>query len=147
MIGPHLDGEPYLSLGKFIAGWLPALAITSQIDPAPQLADALVLPIGGVPVPVVTCLLGLLGVLLARPLARKREARVGWTGWALVTAIMLVVVLLWIVEARPSALFAFVLASDDPAASARVRTAPGRRLRRPITSSPITCPPRPATRC
>jgi len=105
--------EP-LSLGKFMAGWMPALMVSAAVDPTPRLADAFLVPIGGVEVPMLTAVLGLLGVLMARPLAKRRETTEGygggWPGFALVTAIMLIVVELWIVEARPGALFAFVIA-------------------------------------
>lgn len=101
--------EP-IPLGKFAIGWLPVLAVSASVDPAPRLADALLLDLGGFQVPALTCALGLLGVLLARPLAKRRETTVGWGGFALVSLIMLIVVELWIVESRPGALFAFVIA-------------------------------------
>ena len=94
---------------KFFPAWLPALAISASVDPAPRLADAFMLHMGGIAVPPITSLLGIAGVLMARPLARKRE-KSGWPAFALVTAIMLIVVQLWIVESRPGALFAFVIA-------------------------------------
>ena len=100
--------EP-VSLGKFLFGWIPAAALSASVDPVPRLADALLIHIGGVAVPPVTCLLGLLGVLLARPLARKNESS-GWLPFALVSIIMLITVELWIIESRPGALFAFVIA-------------------------------------
>lgn len=99
-----------LSFHKFLAGWLPALALSAAVEPAAKLSEAFVVPIGGIPVPVVTALLGALGVLLARPLARKSEASNGWPAFLLVSAIMLIVVELWILESRPAWLFAFVIA-------------------------------------
>ena len=108
--------EPFtISAGKFFASWLPVLAVSASVDPAPRLADLFALPIGGVTVPLLTCALGLLGVLLARPLARRKEAAEqglakSWIGFSLVTLIMLIVVELWIIESRPGALFAFVIA-------------------------------------
>ena len=42
-------------------------------------------------------------------LARRTEAQLGWASFAAVTAIMLIVVLLWIVESRPGWLYAFVV--------------------------------------
>lgn len=99
-----------LSSGKFFATWLPALAVSASVDPAPRLADLFAVQLGGFTVPLLTCGLGLLGVLLARPLAKRRETTVGWPGFALVSLIMLIVVELWIVESRPGALFAFVIA-------------------------------------
>ncbi len=99
-----------LTFPKFAAGWLPALAISVSADPVPRLADAFALHLGGITVPLVTCALGALGVLLARPLARRSESARGWGSFALVSVIMLIVVELWIVEQRPGALFAFVIA-------------------------------------
>lgn len=101
--------EP-LSIGKFLGGWLPVLAVSASVDPVPRLADAVLIELGGLQVPVLTCGLGLLGVLLARPLAKRRETSVGWGGFALVSLIMVIVTQLWIVESRPGALFAFVIA-------------------------------------
>lgn len=102
--------EP-LTFPQFLLGWVPALAASSVVpDAAPPLADAMLVVIGGVPVPLVTCALGLLGVLMARPLARKSESALSWPLFALVSAIMLILVELWIIESRPGWLFAFVIA-------------------------------------
>lgn len=99
-----------LSSTKFISGWLPALAVTASVDPTLRLADALMFTFGGVELPLITCVLGLVGIALARPLARKREASHGSGAFVLVTVIMLLVVELWIIDSRPGALFAFVIA-------------------------------------
>jgi hypothetical protein len=45
-----------------------------------------------VTIPIVTCVLGAVGVLAARPLARKSEATVPLWQFLLVSAIMLIVV-------------------------------------------------------
>ncbi len=102
--------EFHLSLPKFLFAWIPALAVSVAADPAPRLSEAFLVPIGGVTVPVVTCLLGALGILLARPFARRSEAALGWPLFLLVSTIMLIVVELWILESRPGWLFAFVVA-------------------------------------
>lgn len=99
-----------LSFSKFLAGWLPALAVASQVDPAPRLADLFAFQMGGFTVPPLTCALGAIGVLAARPLARKAETTLSWPLFLLVSLIMLVVVQLWILENSPGALFAFVIA-------------------------------------
>jgi hypothetical protein len=99
-----------MSFGKFSLAWLPTAAVTATVDPAPRLADAFALSIGGITVPPVTCLLGLLGVVLARPLVRKKESTLGLPAFLLVSAILLITVQLWILESRPGALFAFVIA-------------------------------------
>lgn len=99
----------HLSVPQFFAGWLPAAAVSGSVD-VPDLAQAFVVPVAGYPIPVVTCGLGLLGVVLARPLARRGESELGLPLFLLVSAIMLIVVQLWIIESRPSWLFAFVVA-------------------------------------
>lgn len=98
-----------LSFPKFLAGWVPALAISASVHPSPRLADAIVLPISGVALPLVTCVLGALGVLLARPLARRAEQALALPLFLVVTAIMLITVQVWIIDSRPNALFAFVV--------------------------------------
>lgn len=102
--------EPPISIAKFFATWLPALAVSASVDPAPRLSEAFIVPIGGISVPVITCLLGGLGIILSRPFARKSEAGLAWPLFLLVSAIMLIVVELWILESRPGWLFAFVVA-------------------------------------
>ena len=98
-----------LSVPKFLTGWLPALAVSAAIRPSPRLADAFVLPIGGVMFPLLTCALGAIGVLLARPLARRAEQALPLALFLVVTAIMLITVQIWIIDSRPNALFAFVV--------------------------------------
>lgn len=100
-----------LTLREFAIGWLPAMSIAAtSVPPAPHLSELFIVPVFGVPVPVVTCALGALGIALARPFARRSEAQLGWGLFALVTLIMLIAVQLWIVEARPGWLFVFVVA-------------------------------------
>ncbi len=99
-----------LSFREFLTGWVPAMAAVAVTPPpAPALGQMFLVDLGGVPVPVVTCLFAVLGIGLSRLLARRTEAKLGWGSFAAVTAIMLIVVLLWIVESRPSWLYAFVV--------------------------------------
>ncbi|MFO6448965.1 hypothetical protein ACLBKU_17685 [Erythrobacter sp. NE805] len=99
-----------LSFRDFMMAWLPTMAAVSLTPPpAPALGHMFLVDVSGVPVPVVTCLLAVLGIGLSRLLARRTEAQLGWLSFAAVTAIMLVVVLLWIIESRPSWLYAFVV--------------------------------------
>lgn len=99
-----------LSLREFFAGWLPAMAAVSIAPPpAPELGVMFIIDLGGVPVPLGTCAFAALGIGLSRLLARRTEAALGWPSFAAVTAIMLIVVLLWIIESRPSWLYAFVV--------------------------------------
>jgi hypothetical protein len=99
-----------LSFREFMVGWLPAMAAVAVAPPpAPALGQMFLADVAGVPVPVVTCLFAVLGIGLSRLLARRSEAKLGWLSFAAVTAIMLIVVLLWIIESRPSWLYAFVV--------------------------------------
>jgi uncharacterized membrane protein YoaK (UPF0700 family) len=99
-----------LTFREFLTGWVPAMAAVAVTPPpAPALGQMFLVDLGGVPVPVVTCLFAVLGIALSRLLARRAEAKLGWPSFAAVTAIMLIVVLLWIVESRPSWLYAFVV--------------------------------------
>jgi len=102
--------EP-LSLSKFLVLWLPSLALAA-VAPAARLplGERFVVDLWGLPVPIVTCILGAIGVLAARPFTRRSEAALGLPLRLLVSAIMLIVVELWIIESRPGWLFAFVVA-------------------------------------
>jgi len=93
-----------------MVGWLPAVALSTAVDQPQQLSEMFLVPVFGWPVPVVTCALGALGVIMARPFARRTEASLGLPLYLLVSAIMLILVQLWIVESRPGWLFAFVVA-------------------------------------
>lgn len=99
-----------ISINKFAVAWLPALAFTASVDPAPGLSDAIVWRLAGVQLPVITCFLGLLGICLARPLARREESTLSLPLFLVVSAIMLVVVEIWIIDNRPGALLTFVIA-------------------------------------
>lgn len=101
--------EHPVSIGKFMAAWLPALAVSATVNPAPRVGDLFLIDVQGLPVPVVTCALGAFGILLSRPFARRTEAQLSLPLKLLVSAIMLVTVELWIVESRPSWLYAFVV--------------------------------------
>ena len=99
-----------LTLREFLIGWVPAMAVvTVSPPPAPQLSEVALVVVGGVPIPVVTCALGALGIALSRPFARRKEIELGWPLSLSVSAILLIVVQLWIIESRPSWLFAFVV--------------------------------------
>jgi hypothetical protein len=99
-----------LTFREFTLAWLPTMAAVSVVPPpAPALGQMFIIDLGGVPVPLVTCLFAALGIALSRLLARRTEAALGWPSFAAVTLIMLVVVLLWIIESRPGWLYAFVV--------------------------------------
>lgn len=100
-----------VSFSKFAAGWLPALAVTAVVDPAPRLADAFAIDLGsGVVLPPVTAVLAIVGIAIARPFARKRESALSTPLFLLATLALLIGVELWVLEARPGAAFTFVMA-------------------------------------
>lgn len=94
-------------LTGFYVPWSAAVA-ASSVEPPP--IDGLVLHLQGIDLPVVQAVLAVAGVLLARPLARKKEAALPLSHFLVVTAIMLLAALAWVSEARPGVLFTFVVA-------------------------------------
>jgi hypothetical protein len=103
-------GEP-LSFTKFLSLWLPTLAVAIVVPPSQMpLGDRFLIDLAGLPIPVVTCALGLIGIIAARPFTVRTEADLGWKLRLLVSFIMAVTVQLWIIESRPGWLFAFVVA-------------------------------------
>lgn len=102
--------EP-VSFTKFLSLWLPGLAVAIVVpDGEMPLGERFVIDLAGLPVPIVTCILGALGIALSRPFTRRAEAELGWPLRLLVTLILMLVVQLWIIEMRPAWLFAFVVA-------------------------------------
>ncbi len=97
-----------LSKSEFLTGWLPALAVAVTVEP-PRIGRWIIV-LGGFPVPIVASALALLGVLAARPLAARRETELGRARFWLVSAIMMLAVELWVLEAQPGWLFTFVVA-------------------------------------
>jgi len=100
--------EGPVAFHKFAASWVLAAMASVPLDQAAPQAET-VLQLGGAEVPVVTAALGLLGVLCARFLALPKERSLGTPRFMVVSLLMVVAVQLWIVEARPGWLFAFVL--------------------------------------
>ena len=92
---------------NFYAPWTAALAAAAASTRPPEPFTYIV---GGVSVPAMTCALGAIGVLAARPLARKREVALDLGRFLVVSLIMLIVTELWIIRSRPDWLFAFVVA-------------------------------------
>lgn len=94
-------------LSTFYVPWAAALA-ASAAEPVP--VTPWVLHFGGLDLPVLQLGLAIAGVLLARPLARKREAELGWPSFLVVTAIMLIVAVAWVATSPANVLFTFVVA-------------------------------------
>lgn len=105
-----MSPEP-LSFTSFLKLWLPTLAVAIVVpDVQTPLGERFLIDVHGLPIPVVTCILGALGIIAARPFTVRAEADLGWKLRLLVSFIMLVTVELWIIESRPGWLFAFVVA-------------------------------------
>lgn len=105
-----MSPEP-LSFTKFLGVWLPTLAVAIVVpDVQTPLGDRFLIDAWGLPIPFVTCILGAIGIIAARPFTVRAEADLGWQLRLLVSFILFVVVQLWIIESRPGWLFAFVVA-------------------------------------
>ncbi len=94
-------------LSTFYVPWAAAMAASAS---QPAAVAPLVLHFQGLDLPVLQLGLAIAGVLLARPLARKREAALGWPSFLVVTAIMLIVAVAWVATSPANVLFTFVVA-------------------------------------
>jgi uncharacterized membrane protein YoaK (UPF0700 family) len=94
-------------LSGFYLPWFAALAVAGAQPPA---STPTIVHFQGLDVPIVQAVLAVTGVLMARPLARKKESTLPLRQFLTVTAIMLVAALAWVIETRPTILFAFVVA-------------------------------------
>ncbi len=95
-------------LPSFYAPWLLALAASSAGDGATP--GAITVRLEGTELPVLQLALALAGVLMARPLAPRREQERGIGRQILVTLIMMVLASVWVIESQPGLLFTFVVA-------------------------------------
>ncbi|MFZ5747166.1 MAG: hypothetical protein ACOY45_05850 [Pseudomonadota bacterium] len=93
--------------GAFYLPWTAALAAAAA-EPRPIAAIVLHLP--GLELPLIQSVLAVAGVLIARPLARKKEAALPLSHFLAVTLAMLIVAIAWVSESRPGVLFTFVVA-------------------------------------
>lgn len=93
-------------LSGFYVPWSAALAASTA---EPMVIGPTVLQFEGMQVPVVQAVLAIAGVLMARPLARKKEAKLPLSHFLIVTTVMLIVALAYVVEAQPGVLFTFVV--------------------------------------
>lgn len=92
----------------FMAIWPPAFAATAATQPlhqaAPYTANLL-----GVSVPVVTAIVAVVGVLLARPLSPKGNPPLSIGRNLAVSAILALLALVWVIDSQPGLLFAMVV--------------------------------------
>lgn len=96
-------------LTHFYVPWLTALAASALQEPAMPVAP-LMISFDGLDVPVLQLVLAVAGVLMARPLAPRRDPPLGFVRSLLVTAIMVIAAVVWVADARPGVLFTFVVA-------------------------------------
>lgn len=92
-------------LASFYLPWSAAVAVTAH---EPAIAP-LVWQAAGLELPVVQLALAISGVLLARPLAPRREGERSAWRFAIVTVVMLIAACAWTIESRPGLLFTFVV--------------------------------------
>ncbi len=91
----------------FYFPWFAALAVASG---EPATAGATILHFQGLEFPLVQSVLAIAGVLMGRPLARKKESTLPWFHSLIVTVIMLVAAIAWVAQSQPGVLFTFVVA-------------------------------------
>ncbi len=108
MLADLIHADKAVSGGDFLTGWIPAALIAAVVPPEAEVVRWVV-TIEGQDLPVITAILAAGGVLAARPLARSQEKTLPLWQFLLVTAIMLVVVELWVLNSQPGWLFAFVI--------------------------------------
>lgn len=106
--------EPAVSIKQLAAFYGPwAMSVLAAAVGEPRLAahaaPGMMLHVDSLAIPVLQAVLAVVGVLMARPLAPRREAEVGWLRFALVTAIMAIVAVIWVAQSRPGPLLTFVV--------------------------------------
>ena len=101
--------HPFQQMASFYGPWSASLA-AAAIEDKHLSGPVLTVPFDGTAIPVVQVVLAAAGVLMARPLAPKRERSAGVGRFILVSAIMLIAAVTWAAQTQPGPLFAFVVA-------------------------------------
>lgn len=104
-----IETHPMQALANFYVPWLAAAAV-SATEPAPSGAMIVLDLGGGLQMPVVHSALAIAGVLMAFPLAPRRNPPLGRLRSVLVALIMIVIALAWVSQSRPNFLYTFVVA-------------------------------------
>jgi uncharacterized membrane protein YoaK (UPF0700 family) len=100
-----------LKISSFYATWfLSVLTVKAGAEAPKQLEEILLLEIDGVIIPSIPVIAAVLGVLMSRILTPKKGPPLSLAKNIVVTTIMLIAALLWVIEARPGTLFAFLIA-------------------------------------
>ncbi|MBA4781182.1 hypothetical protein [Blastomonas sp.] len=93
---------------SFVAIWTPSFAATAATQPLHQ-ATPFTANLLGVSVPVVTAIVAVVGVLLARPLSPKGNPPLSLGRNLAVSAILALLALVWVIDSQPGLLFALVV--------------------------------------
>ncbi|VWX62556.1 conserved membrane hypothetical protein [Sphingorhabdus sp. 109] len=100
-----------IKIGAFYSAWLFSLmTVSSGVEAPKQLEEILLIEFEGMVIPAVPAIAAVLGVLMSRMLSPKKDPPLSLTNNVIVTMIMLVASLLWVIEAQPGTLFAFLVA-------------------------------------
>jgi hypothetical protein len=94
----------------FLFLWPPAAIAAGVGNAAAPGGDPMTLAIAGLQVPVVTSVLAVLGVVLARPIAPKGAEPLSLGKNIITTIICCLIALLWVIDDHPGLLFTFVVA-------------------------------------
>lgn len=106
-----IDPVAFKQMAAFYGPWAVSLFAAAAGEPQIMAGQnsGLTIEVESLAIPVLQAGLAMAGVLLARPLAPRREMRVGPARFAVVTAIMLIVAVIWVAQSRPGPLLAFVV--------------------------------------
>ena len=105
-IDSHYGGS--LASKSFLALWPTAMAATVATQPLHDHAPFMVMVLG-VPVPIMTAAVAVIGVLLARPLSPKGNPPLTMGRNLAVSAILTLLALVWVIDSKPGLLFALVV--------------------------------------
>jgi len=95
-------------LASFYVPWAAALGASAFVPDAG--GNYILIEFAGMEWPVLRLILAIAGVVLARPLAPRREPSPGLVKSISLTALMVFVACVWVIEARPGLLFTLVVA-------------------------------------
>jgi hypothetical protein len=101
--------EAVSQAANFYLPWATAAAVAANVQ-VPNMADATIIHFEGMSLPLVQSVLAIAGVLLARPLARKKESTLPRSHFVIVSLIMMIIALAWVASSEPNVLFTFVVA-------------------------------------
>ncbi len=106
-----IDPVALKQMAAFYAPWTMSVLAAAVGEPrlSAHATPGMVLHVDSLSIPVLQAVLALVGVLMARPLAPRREKDVGLLRFVLVTAIMAIVAVIWVAQSHPGPLLTFVV--------------------------------------